>query len=283
MQWITTDKLPNFPFWGGAEPRAKQLTYSELEELEEALEIQFKGRIPTATEINDFVCFKFPMVCAMLGLGYDEENDRVIRQPEADMSEQLESIRKEAPALAEALEAGIAACMEGAMMARYSPDVVISDEPNFQVIIAKDSMDPHPARVSVQGYDEHDAIENAVANLNEHGFTGYVETEQPEHPEDYIEVTGGWILSTLVHINKTSGIRATHVPEHLLHAIVNGDRSGLSPEDENELDGYLQDLADSGIPEAGLGPVCGPDGEFWDVDDDPRTGRAVLCSVFVGK
>jgi hypothetical protein len=201
-----------------------------------------------------------------------------------DMNAVFESIRKDYPILAEAMEAGYKACMEGSVMAgRYSPDVVVEDEPNYTVILAHDSMDPHPARVSVNAYDESDAIEEAVKNLADHGIEGYAQSEQPEYPDDYIEVTNGWVPSQLVKVEKCSGIRATHVPENFLSALVNADRSGMSSEDEAEFETFCQDLADSGIPESGLNPVCGPDGEFWDVDDDPYTGRSVLCSVFAGR
>ena len=201
-----------------------------------------------------------------------------------DMNAVFESIRKDYPILAEAMEAGYKACMEGAEMAgQYSPDVVVEDEPNYTVILAHDSMDPHPARVSVNAYDESDAIEEAVKNLAAHGIEGYAQSEQPEYPDDYIEVTNGWVPSQLVKVEKCSGIRATHVPEQFLSALVNADRSGMSSEDEAEFDTFCQDLANSGIPGSGLNPVCGPDGEFWDVDDDPYTGRSVLCSVFAGR
>ena len=201
-----------------------------------------------------------------------------------DMNAVFESIRKDYPILAEAMEAGYKACMEGAEMAgQYSPDVVVEDEPNYTVILAHDSMDPHPARVSVNAYDESDAIEEAVKNLAEHGIEGYAQSEQPEYPDDYIEVANGWVPSQLVKVEKCSGIRATHVPEQFLAALVNADRSGMSSEDEAEFDAFCQDLSESGIPGSGLNPVCGPDGEFWDIDDDPYTGKSVLCSVFVGR
>ena len=208
----------------------------------------------------------------------------IMKSSGTDMNAVFESIRKDYPILAEAMEAGYKACMEGAEMAgQYSPDVVVEDEPNYTVILAHDSMDPHPARVSVNAYDESDAIEEAVKNLAEHGIEGYAQSEQPEYPDDYIEVANGWVPSQLVKVEKCSGIRATHVPEQFLSALVNADRSGMSSDDEAEFETFCQDLVDSGIPASGLSPVCGPDGEFWDVDDDPYTGKSVLCSVFVGR
>lgn len=292
MQWIVDDSLTNFPFWSSAADRAKMLTHSEIQELDELLSQHYGDDAPPASEINDLFMFKFGDVCSLLGLNYDKERNVIVRDeanPELEsvnggMQSVFESIREDNPAIAEAIEAGYKACMEGAeMVGQYSPDVVVDDEPNYTVILAHDSMDPHPARVSVNAYDESDAIESAVKNLAEHGIEGYAQSEQPEYPDDYIEVTNGWVPSQLVKVEKCSGIRATHVPEQFLSALVNADRSGMSSEDEAEFETFCQDLADSGIPGSGLNPVCGPDGEFWDVDDDPYSGRSVLCSVFVGR
>lgn len=290
MQWIVDDSLTNFPFWSSAADRAKMLTHSELQELDELLSQHYGDNVPPASEINDLFMFKFGDVCSLLGLNYDKERNVIVRDEanlesvSGGMQSVFESIRKDNPVIAEAIEAGYKACMEGVEAGgAYSPDVVVEDEPNYTVILAHDSMDPHPARVSVNAYDESDAIETAVKNLAGHGIEGYAQSEQPEYPDDYIEVTNGWVPSQLVKVEKCSGIRATHVPEQFLSALVNADRSGLSSEDEAEFETFCQDLADSGIPGSGLNPVCGPDGEFWDVDDDPYTGRSVLCSVFVGR
>lgn len=304
MEWIVEDSLTNFNFWSGAADNAKLLEYSELKELDEALPSYFEGRTPTATEINDLFWFEFETVCSLIGLKYDKTRDVVIRgdDDEGDaemesvgtgMKAVFESIRKDNPALAEAMESGYKACMEGAIGDphdrfadhTYSPDVVLDDHPNFTVIISTDSMDPHPARVLVQARDEASAIDEAVESLVAHGMSGYIEEDEPEHPEDYIEVSKGWIPSHLIQVNPLTGsdIRTAYVPEQFLAAIVNADRSGLSPEDEADLEEYCKDLAEEGIPESGLYPVCGPDGEFWDVDDDPRAGKSVLCSVFVGR
>ncbi len=302
MQWIVDDSLTNFPFWSSAADRAKMLTHSELQELDELLSNHYGDNVPPASEINDLFMFKFGEVCSLLGLNYDKEHNVIIRDEanlesvSGGMQSVFESIRKDNPALADAIESGYKACMEGAIGDphdrfadhTYSPDVVLDDHPNFTVIISTDSMDPHPARVLVQAYDEASAIDEAVESLVAHGMTGYIEEDEPEHPDDYIEVSKGWVPSHLIHVSPLSGsdIRAVHVPEQFLAAIVNSDHSGLSPEDEAGLEEYCKDLAEEGIPESGLSPVCGPDGEFWDVDDDdddPFAGKSVLCSVFVGR
>jgi len=301
MQWIVDDNLTNFPFWSSAADRAKMLTHGELQELDELLSQHYGDNAPPASEINDLFMFKFGDVCSLLGLNYDKERNVIVRDeanPDLEsvsggMQTVFESIRKDNPAIADAIEAGYKACIEGAIGDphdrfadhTYSPDVVLDDQPNFSVIISTDSMDPHPARVLVQARDEASAIDEAVDSLVAHGMSGYIEEDEPEHPEDYIEVSKGWIPSHLIQVNPLTGsdIRTAYVPEQFLSAIVNADRSGLSSEDEADLEEYCKDLADSGIPESGLSPVCGPDGEFWDVDDDPYSGKSVLCSVFVGR
>lgn len=300
MQWIVEDSLTNFDFWSGAKDRANQLTYSELQELDDVLPEYF-GHTPTATEINDLFWFDFGEVCNMLGLKYDSSKDDVVRdddeeeeEPETEcaampdaMQEAIDSIKKEHPALAEAIKAGYKACMEGPtgnelVDGPYSPDVVIDDKPNYTVIIAVADMDPHPARVSVDAYDEADAIDKAVTSLYEHGLTGYVEEDTPEHPEDYIEVSKGYVPSTLVTVQPCKNIRGTFVPEMFLSAFVNNDETGLSEQDIADLRDFEQDLEKDGIPSGSLSPVNGPDGEFWLVDDDPYTGKSVFCTAYVG-
>lgn len=292
MKWIVEDSLTNFKFWSGAADRAKMLEYSELQELDDALPELFGDETPTDTQINDLFWFDFGTVCSLIGLKYDDSKGEIIRDGDeslnesakTDMDAVFESIRKENPVLAEAIEAGYKACMEaGEVSATYSPDVVIDDEPNYTVVIASDSMDPHPARVSVNAYSEADAIDSALKTLAEHGITGLAEEDQPEHPEDYVETDRGWVRSDLVSVSKCSGIRTAYVPEQFLSAIVNNDRSGMYDEDIAELEEFCKDEESFGIPATGLSPVCGPDGEFWDVDDDPYLGKSVLCSVYVGK
>ena len=75
-------------------------------------------------------------MCSLIGLKYDKTRDVVIRGDDdegdaemesvgTDMNAVFECIRKDNPALADAIEAGYKACMEGAeMVGHYSPDVV---------------------------------------------------------------------------------------------------------------------------------------------------------------
>jgi len=67
----------------------------------------------------------------------------------------------------------------------------------------------------------------------------------------------------------------------LLSALVNGDTSGLEESDLKELKDFEEEMAADGIDAHGLNPEYGPDGEFWDVDEDFRTGNSVWCSEFV--
>lgn len=287
MRWIVDDSMTNFKFWSGGEDRAKMLEYSELEELDSALEAYFGNKIPTATEINDLFWYDFGTVCSLIGLTYDKEHDVIVRDEEEGVPAAIEAIRKDNPALAEAIEAGYKACFESVGAETYSPDITLDDKPNFTVILASDSMDPHPARVNVDAYDEADAIDKATTSLYEHGMTGYVEEETPEFPQDYIEVTKGYVYSPLVKVSKCDTsrgvIRGAYVPEIFLSALVNGDESGLEEQDIQDLREFEEDCARDGINASSLSPVCGPDGEFWDVDEDFRTGNSVFCTEFVSK
>lgn len=79
MQWIVEDSLTNFPFWSSAADRAKMLTHSELQELDELLSEHYGENVPPASEINDLFMFKFGDVCSLLGLNYDKERNVIIR------------------------------------------------------------------------------------------------------------------------------------------------------------------------------------------------------------
>ena len=59
----------------------------------------------------------------------------------------------------------------------------LSDRPNFDVTLSHGGIDPHPLEITVQAYDEFDAIDTVITKLVEHGIEGYAETDTPEHPE----------------------------------------------------------------------------------------------------
>ena len=79
--------------------------------------------------------------------------------------------------------------------------VQLDDEPNFDVTIAVDTLDPNPAHYQVEGYDANDALEKVAEDLKAKGHLGYFE-DNPTYPEDYFEVAGTFIPSWLVNIEK---------------------------------------------------------------------------------
>lgn len=79
MQYIVDGSLSDFQFWSGGAVNASLLTDSELDDIGEQLEDSF-GHTPTDTEINDLFWFDFGSACSLVGLEYDEMNDRVIRE-----------------------------------------------------------------------------------------------------------------------------------------------------------------------------------------------------------
>lgn len=71
MQYIRDESLTNFEFWSGAKDKAKLLTYSELEELDNLIADLF-SKTPTETEINDLFWFDFESVCELIGTTEEE-------------------------------------------------------------------------------------------------------------------------------------------------------------------------------------------------------------------
>jgi len=70
--------LTSFQFWSGGKDRAMMLTYDEIEEFESVLEELYPDGVD-ATTINDIFWFDFGFVCESIGLQYDEEEDKIIR------------------------------------------------------------------------------------------------------------------------------------------------------------------------------------------------------------
>ena len=68
-------RLSQFEFWGGAKKFAKQLTYSELNELEGYIE-DFLIENLTETDINDLFWFEDEMICEWLDLDIYEVYNR---------------------------------------------------------------------------------------------------------------------------------------------------------------------------------------------------------------
>ena len=88
MKYTVDESLTNFKFWSGAEDRAKNLTYSELEQLDDVLPEYLSGgdELPSDTDINDMFWFDFPTVCHAIGLGC--YGDDPMRDP-SDFPEKL--------------------------------------------------------------------------------------------------------------------------------------------------------------------------------------------------
>ena len=82
MKVISEMSLTNFEFWDGAKDRAKMLTYEELEEIGNVLE-DIYDEIEDVV-INDLFWFDFAWCCECIGIKYDVENDRIIREEESE-------------------------------------------------------------------------------------------------------------------------------------------------------------------------------------------------------
>ena len=71
------ESLTNFDFWSGAKDNANMLTYEQLEEVTRHLEDLYPEGM-TETQINDLFWFDFGYICELIGLTYDEENDKIL-------------------------------------------------------------------------------------------------------------------------------------------------------------------------------------------------------------
>ena len=75
MRYQVEENIHNFPFWSGAKDTIAELTYDEMNSLEQLIEEIFDGRdeLPTDTEINDFVWFERDTIAQHLGYEDFEE------------------------------------------------------------------------------------------------------------------------------------------------------------------------------------------------------------------
>ena len=78
MKAYSEISLTSFEFWAGAKDRAKILTYEELEQVVYVLEYIYE-EIEVVT-INKLFQFGFAWCCECIGIKYDEEEDRIIRE-----------------------------------------------------------------------------------------------------------------------------------------------------------------------------------------------------------
>ena len=70
MKYYVDDSLTNFKFWSGAEDNAKELTYSEMQQLDDILPEYFGEEPPSDTDINDMFWMEFETICHALGYAY---------------------------------------------------------------------------------------------------------------------------------------------------------------------------------------------------------------------
>lgn len=71
--------VDSFEFWSGAKDTVNDVRAAgKMDELQEIIEEQFSDRVPTATQINDFVWFERGYIYSQLGLdenGKPEEDE----------------------------------------------------------------------------------------------------------------------------------------------------------------------------------------------------------------
>ena len=78
MKVYSEISLTRFEFWGGAKDRAKILTYEEIEQKGKVLEYIYE-EIEVVT-INYLFQLSFSQVCESIGIKYNKEEDRIIRE-----------------------------------------------------------------------------------------------------------------------------------------------------------------------------------------------------------
>lgn len=70
MKYYVDDSLNNFKFWSGAVDNAKELTYDEMQQLDDILPEYFGEEPPSDTDINDMFWMEFETICHALGYAY---------------------------------------------------------------------------------------------------------------------------------------------------------------------------------------------------------------------
>ena len=82
MKAYSKISLTRFEFWGGAKDRAKILTYEEIEQIGKVLQYIY-DEIEEVT-INNLFWFEFGQVYEYIGIKYNKEEDRIIREEESE-------------------------------------------------------------------------------------------------------------------------------------------------------------------------------------------------------
>ena len=78
MKVYNEESIHDFKFWDEAADHAEMLTESELDQFEDYVELAYPDGIES-TMLNDWMWFDFESVCAVIGVIFDAENNRVIR------------------------------------------------------------------------------------------------------------------------------------------------------------------------------------------------------------
>ena len=89
MRYQVEENIHNFQFWSGAKDTIAELTYDEMNSLEQLIEEIFDGRdeLPTDTDINDFVWFDRDTIAQHLG--YDDFDELMHRNDEPNLPTEL--------------------------------------------------------------------------------------------------------------------------------------------------------------------------------------------------
>lgn len=74
MVYSNEFSVDSFEFWSGAKDTVKDVREAgKMDELQEVIEEQFADRVPTATQINDFVWFEREFIYSQLDLDENGE------------------------------------------------------------------------------------------------------------------------------------------------------------------------------------------------------------------
>lgn len=87
MRYQVEDNIYNFQFWSGAKDTIAELTMDEMQSLENLIEEIFYDKLPTDTEINDFVWFERDTIAQHLG--YDDFDELMHRNDEPNLPAEL--------------------------------------------------------------------------------------------------------------------------------------------------------------------------------------------------
>lgn len=74
MKITTEQSLSNFNFWSGAKDNAKELTFSQLNEVESILDDVYPDGI-NETQLNDFFWFEFETIKEWLNITDEDEDE----------------------------------------------------------------------------------------------------------------------------------------------------------------------------------------------------------------